>query len=57
MLRKSVWARRRMGISVYNKKPRTAVKKRHMNTGTYVAIQPRRINRMIAWLDSINAAP
>ena len=33
-LRKRVWASNSRGRSVYKRKPRTAVKNRHMNTGT-----------------------
>jgi hypothetical protein len=42
-----------MGVVENRRKPMTAVKKRHMNTGTYVAMQPKRIRRMIMGLDSM----
>jgi len=53
MLRKMLWARRRMGRSVKSRKPKTAVKKRHMNTGTIAAIHPRRMSIIIIWLCSM----
>jgi hypothetical protein len=34
-------------------KPNTAVKKRHMKTGIYVAIHPSRIRTIMRWLSSI----
>jgi hypothetical protein len=43
MLRKSVCASRRRGRLLKKIKQRTEVKKRHMNTGTVAAMDPKRM--------------